>query len=140
MEPMSRAAVRKAWVKVGLMLAFPVLFLVWVIVVVPATAIYDRSHQVFIECTVQSTRLYDKSKRFVPFRLIIETEDCGPISVAWGVTAENQQELADGIESGERYGFRVGKFEHDWWGPLRQKTGEPIKAVAYYKVGPPSGK
>ena len=122
MEPRSRAAVRKAWVKVGLMLAFPVLFLVWVIVVVPATAIYDRSHQVFI-----------------PFRVIIETEDCGPISVARGVTAENQQELADDIEPGQRYEFRVGKFERDWWGPLRHKTGASFKAEAYYKVVPAPG-
>ena len=122
MEPRSRAAVRKAWVKVGLMLAFPVLFLVWVIVVVPATAIYDRSHQVY-----------------VPFRVIIETEDCGPISVARGVTAENQQELADDIEPGQRYEFRVGKFERDWWGPLRHKTGASFKAEAYYKVVPAPG-
>ncbi|GAA5226526.1 hypothetical protein GCM10025778_10590 [Paeniglutamicibacter antarcticus] len=139
MEPRSRAAVRKAWVKVGLMLAFPVLFLVWVIVVVPATAIYDRSHQVFIECTVQSARLYEGSKRYVPFRVIIETEDCGPISVARGVTAENQQELADDIEPGQRYEFRVGKFERDWWGPLRHKTGASFKAEAYYKVVPAPG-
>lgn len=135
----SRASVRVAWVKVILMLALPVLFVVCMIVFVPATFIYDRSHQVPIECTVQTAHLYEGSKRYVPFRVIIETEDCGDVSVARGVTAANQQEIADSFGAGERYEFHVGKFELEWWSPLKQKIGGTIVAESYRKLDPLSG-
>lgn len=139
MELTSRAAVRAAWVKVILMLALPVLFLLWMLVVVPATWIYDRSHQVPLECTVQAAHLFEGTKRYVSFRVIIETEDCGDVSVARGVTAANQQEIVDSFGAGERYEFQVGKFELEWWGPLQQKIGGPIVTESYRKIDLSSG-
>ncbi|MET4003575.1 hypothetical protein ABIB48_002307 [Arthrobacter sp. UYCu511] len=128
------SGVRRAWMKVILMLAIPVLFLVWVIIVVPALVIYDSFHPVAVQCTVKSTSLYEGSKRYVPFRVIIETDDCGDVSVARGVTAENQQDIADSFVLGERYEFTVGKFELEWWSPLKQKAGGTLVAEHYRKI------
>ena len=140
MELTSRASVRWAWVKVILMLALPVLFLLGVLVVAPAMSVYDSSHQVPLECTIRSAHLSEGSKRYVPFRVIIDTEDCGRVSIARGVTDVNHKEIADSFGAGDRYEFQVGKFEREWWGPLGQKFGGSIVAESYRKIDLSSGK
>ena len=136
MESRSRRAVRAAWTKVILMLLPCVLLLLGATVVVPATWFYDRSHQVPLECTIRAAHLHEGSQRYVPFRVILDTEDCGAVSIARGVTAANQQEIVDSFGAGERYEFQVGACELAWWSPLKQKMGGSVVAESYRTIAP----
>jgi hypothetical protein len=109
-----RSKLRDRLVAVGI-LVLVVLVPVLVIFVGPVTLkAYDASHRTEVTCEVRSARTGAGSSRSVKGvgsssnQVVIETSDCGTLTLRWGVTADNKQSIADGFAPGTTWKLEVG--------------------------------
>jgi hypothetical protein len=107
----------KRWdrfVAIGI-LVLVVLVPVFVIFVGPITLkAYDASHRTEVTCEVRSGHTGVESSRSVrgvgpsSNQVVIETSDCGTLTLRWGVTADNKESIAEGFAAGTTWKFEVG--------------------------------
>jgi len=75
---------------------------------------YDASHRTVVACEVRSAHTGVGSSRSVngagssSNQVVIETSDCGTLTLRWGVTSENKESIADGFAAGTTWKFEVG--------------------------------
>jgi hypothetical protein len=109
-----RSQRRDRLVAIGI-LVLVVLVPVLVIFVGPITLkAYDASHRVEVSCGVLSARTGAGSSHSVrgigssTNQVVIETSDCGTLTLRWGVTRDNKEPIADGFAPGTTWKFDVG--------------------------------
>lgn len=111
-----RAPKRKQAVTFWLLIALVVLLFVGVVAVIAgplALNSYDKSHLTSIECAVSSV---DAGNSGVSAKgaattseILVSTQDCGTLSLQWGVTKENREAMAAELRPGVRYAFDIGE-------------------------------
>lgn len=80
---------------------------------------YDRSHLISVTCVVTSAKAGtggSTSTRGVGTRfdqVVIDSPDCGPLTMRRGVTRENKQQLAQRLARQEQWSFRVGAGSYE---------------------------
>lgn len=47
--------------------------------------------------------------------VLVETQDCGPLAIHWGVTSDSQDELASSFTPGATYEFDIGWFSRTFF-------------------------
>ncbi|WP_241980341.1 hypothetical protein [Cryobacterium sp. TMT4-31] len=47
--------------------------------------------------------------------VLVKTQDCGPLAIHWGVTSDNQDEIAASSIPGATYEFDVGWFSRTFF-------------------------
>jgi hypothetical protein len=109
-----RSKRRDRLVAIGI-LVLVVLVPVLVIFVGPITLkAYDASHRTEVSCEVRSAHTGVGSSRSVKGvgsssnQVVIETSDCGTLTLRWGVTADNKESIAEGFAAGTTWKFEVG--------------------------------
>ena len=106
------------------------LSLVMAYMVIPLiTVVYDKRHQVRIECTV--TEAETDSARFVAARIRIQTSDCGELTLMWQVTRENAGDIQSELDRGGRFAFRTGSSSDVWRLPYRLLGADERTVYSY---------
>lgn len=122
---------RKQWAKFYLMISPFVVFLLVILLGLPLFNWYDSSRLISLECTVTDAYPREGSMRYGGQRVVIETQECGLLSYAWGVTSDNVAEVAEGFEVGQLYDFQVGKLTGGTFKTAKQWWGGSVRAHSY---------
>lgn len=135
-----RRLVRRRRILASIVLAFVVLVPLLGFFVGPITLkAYDAGHRVEPICTVSSAHSSIDSSRSLKgvgsstSQVVFETSDCGTLVLQWGVTRDNEDNIARGVVEGGRYRFDVGEGSYNMRGFLNA-----IRQAVYVKSFEPA--
>ena len=82
-----------------------------------ATDMYNGHPDKTVVCTVTSAEGKNLSGRAIGTwsRVLIETTDCGRLSLSIGVTPENRDTIAGELATDRRYAFTISGGTGSWW-------------------------
>jgi hypothetical protein len=126
---------RRAWLRWWLTLLLVFVPLLSVPVFVFGLPVYDRTHPVTLDCSVDAVAVGITTGRYShsPF-VRFSSPDCGELTLFRGVTRENQDDIAAEVERGDRYRVTVGGGSYQLRSFIRVLKLRP-EIVRYERIG-----